>query len=287
MSIPKVPKSKKVREELSVLTQKSTGINAEISENDVSLLNVRRNAAKAYAEILAAKKRYSQAINDHKIFTNRKTSLIYRKEEVTRDIDSKEIELAVVIQEETEKSEKVTQKEQLKNAKKNKTEVEPILSRINKLPEDVVKIIGEYLTFNVRIELLESLQKTSTILNKMSPQMTHMFLCIICTSQEFVNLLPPEEAKRQIPTIHNEHGDLVQNPVFAPFYGRSRTNGYYVQEKIRIRYILNIAKEVNPQFVYHIMKTMRILCNPLKKYTIKYTTLIRDRAAKLTIPIPC
>ena len=271
MSTPKISKSEKVKKELEVLKQKKTAIKTEISYNTASLLNARRAATKAHADILEAKKKYSQAVNDQNIFTTRNITLSHKKSDVKRAIESKDIELAVVVQEEIEKAIIV---------KKKKEQLEPILARINKLPEDVVKIIGEYLPYIVRIELLEAVQKTSTILNKMSLEMMHMFLSILCTEQHFVNLLPPEEAIKQIPKIRDEEGQLVRNPAYAPFHNRS--NGY-AQDKFRIRYILNIAKEVNPQLVYNIIKTMRILYNPSKKYFVKYTTFIRDRTAKLNI----
>lgn len=269
MSVAKVPKSEKVREELTALKAKDSSNETTLNHISLDILNSQRDAATAYAQMLDAKKRYRQSILDQRIFTSRKMDLVHNQATILREIEMKDIELSVVIQEEADK-------EKTKYVKANK--IEPILEKINKLPEDIVRIIGEYVPYSVRIELLESRQKTSTLLNKMTCDMSHMFLGIICTEPDFLKMLSPEEAMKQMPLIYDEYGEIVRNLNYSPFYGR---NYKHAQYNYRIRHILNLAKEVNPKFVYKIMKMIRILFNPLKKYIIKYTSTIPRRANAL------
>ena len=133
-----------------------------------------------------------------------------------------------------------------------------------------MRIIGEYLPYSVRIGLLESKKKTYDILSKMGVDMTFIFLEIISRDQDWLNILPYEDRMKEFRDIRDNTGQLVPNPLYSPFSSRSSKKAEDIR---RIKYILNVAKEVNPKFAYNTIKMFHILFNQNKNYRINYNNI--------------
>jgi len=270
-------KSDKVRELLADLQTKKESIYTELNETTSKLSTARRTTNRTFAQMMDVKKRYNDSVKEEQLLKKRKNKLKEQKDMLAKNMESKQIQLSLAMQEEMEQMDKNENKAAIKEQKKSELQ---LLKKIKKLPEEMVKIIGSYLPYTVRIQLLESRKKTSALLNKMSGEMVYHMLGMMCTEQEFVNMLPPEEAKKQLRYIRDEDtGELVANRSYSPFHLRSTTS---VENKQRIRYILNFTKELNSAFAYKITKMIHILFNPAKDYMIIYTMILRDRANQLS-----
>ena len=213
MSITRISNSDKVKKAISLLKEDLEKYVNELKENNWKIAHadkVEKDAKMRIVELDEEYKRvsqqYKQAQKDKQIYLLRNPHIINSQYIINTYIETKEIELSVVNYEEQEKGKGKGKKR------------EPILDKINKLPKDMVLLIGEYLPYSVRIELLESTKKTSLTLTKMPYTMMYMLLNIICTDKDFINLLTYEEAIKQIPKLPNESGELVINPLYKPFY---------------------------------------------------------------------
>ena len=263
MSITRISNSDKVKKAISLLKEDLEKYVNELKENNWKIAHadkVEKDAKMRIVELDEEYKRvsqqYKQAQKDKQIYLLRNPHIINSQYIINTYIETKEIELSVVNYEEQEKGKGKGKKR------------EPILDKINKLPKDMVLLIGEYLPYSVRIELLESTKKTSLTLTKMPYTMMYMLLNIICTDKDFINLLTYEEAIKQIPKLPNESGELVINPLYKPFYLKDFGCDISRDIKLRIKYIIHLAKEANAKFAYNIMKLIRVLFNTSKKYII-------------------
>jgi len=164
--------------------------------------------------------------------------------------------------------------EEKKKLSKRKDTPDSILTNLNYMPEDVVRIIGEFLPYTIRIFLLESRRPINSILNKLSAQVLRESLVIICITPDFLRLLPYEEAMKEILMYDGEE----LNPSYNPLCKFGDT---LKEVKTKFKYIINLAKERNPKFAYNILKTIHILFDPVKKYTTN--SMIRRRRIPFVI----
>jgi hypothetical protein len=142
---------------------------------------------------------------------------------------------------------------------------DPLLQKINRLPEDVVNFISTFLpddvVFDIRVRDLEKRKATKSLLSRCEPELKARILTRFSTVPEFLSLLPWEERYIQIREIDGE-----VNPSWNPYYWiwcDSMLN-------VKILNLINMAKASNPKFAYEILRWVHILIDPTKKYKLKY-----------------
>jgi hypothetical protein len=185
----------------------------------------------------------------------RNQDLKFRKAYILATIENINIRLQLALSDEAKKK-SVT--------KKDAESEKALLKKINRLPEDLVRIIGEYLPYSLRIDLIAASRKTTItgLLGKMPAHIMELFVLQIRQTSGFLQVLPYELAKQEVTTFPNEKGVVVRNGSYKP-----RFIHYNVKDsKERIKYILDISKKSNPKFYYTIMRMIMILFNPEKKY---------------------
>lgn len=152
---------------------------------------------------------------------------------------------------ETIREEKQTKK--LDKMKINKQSL--LLKKIQKMPYDVMLIIRSYLSYDVRVALIED--KFSSIMAKCkgtyAPSMYVAFLNFTATCPEILYLLSRKEARHQIPSLtprgyHWRHLTYCLSP----------KNGKPLSQiiKNRILWLSKLAVKYNPELAYKIMKTI-------------------------------
>jgi hypothetical protein len=121
---------------------------------------------------------------------------------------------------------------------------EPILQAIQKLPEELVKVIYEYLPWDVRVSLLEcSLPSTAGLLHRIS--VADRFWMQIRRMPGVLRLLPET---------------VVSNEVSVFSFNSNMT------QKQKIKYVISRAKAENPKLAYEILRLIHVLIKPNKKY---------------------
>jgi hypothetical protein len=190
------------------------------------------------------------------------------------------IEYAVMAKTEQEKEEKKAFKKETDALKKKGQKSEPILDRVDLLPEAVVSIIASYLTYDVRIKLLESRGPIKTYLDCLR-SWSREYLFILCRQKEFLTLFEDiNEALCQVAFLKNG----IPNPKYIQSWlhvgGRNQKASVN-----KILHMINLAKERNPKFAYQILSLFYIKIDPMKRYTIKNydTWLQEDVPRQLTI----
>ena len=190
------------------------------------------------------------------------------------------IEYAVTLKTEQEKEEKKAFKKETDALKKKGQKSEPILDRVDLLPEAVVSIISSYLTYNVRIKLLESRGPIKTYLDCLR-SWSREYLFILCRQKEFLTLFEDiNEALCQVAFLKNGIPNPTYNQSWLHVGGRNQKASVN-----KILHMINLAKERNPKFAYQILSLFYIKFDPMKRYTIKnYDTWYQDAVpAQLTI----
>ena len=146
----------------------------------------------------------------------------------------------------------------LKDKKKSKNKnylSEAILNKLSKVPDEIKRIIREFLPYDVRVSLLDD--KFKYIIDQYhckkapSSMMLRSFLDYIATQPEFLRLLTRKEARHQIPYLtprgfkwrqYSWEG-LVNHPKLI--YNK-------------ILWATEMSKIGNPKFAYKIMKTVTV-----------------------------
>ena len=223
--------------------------------------------------MMDARRNHEDLVELQNVYQEKK---VYQKREkncAVGRIRGREMELLVLLREEQiNKEAKANAKTKTKTKKGKKTKIQDqdddIFTRVNKLPEEMIRIIGEYLPCTLlHIQLLESCVKTSVLIRKMSAPMSVMFLRKIGKMPGLLKLVSPsyEHAKRQIRYLPDESGTLTRNLD----YQESIINEFSAnQNKQHIKFIFYTAREANPEFAYQILRLMHILIKPNKKYNI-------------------
>ena len=209
---------------------------------------------------------------------------IKRDKEIVRNAQHQafdlKIEYAVMSKTEQEKEEKKAFKKETDALKKKGQKSEPILDRVDLLPEAVVSIIASYLTYNVRIKLLESRGPIKTYLDCLR-SWSREYLFILCRQKEFLTLFEDiNEALCQVSHLKNHIPNPKYNQSWLDMGGRNQKASVN-----KILHMINLAKERNPKFAYQILSLFYIKIDPMKRYTIKnYDTWLQEAAPRqLTI----
>jgi len=177
--------------------------------------------------------------------------------------------------EETEKAEALkitvkTAKAQAVLAKKNMKKgvySEPILAKVNKLPEVLVEIIGTYLPYDTLNELLsEDLWRRVVRIG--DKNMLLGFIKEMTSRPKYLTLLPREEARKKVRYLQSG----VANPEYR--WTSYCINGF-TRLKTEIYDTIILAKAGNPQFAHSVLKTVAVL-NSRKWKEYKYGPEIRD-----------
>lgn len=199
-------------------------------------------------DVLKAKKKELERI--------RNQDLRFQKSYILVTIENINISLQLALSDDEAKKKSVT--------KKDSESEKALLKKINRLPEELVRIIGEYLPYSLRIDLIAASRKTTItgLLGKMPAHIMELFVLQIRQTPGFLQVLPYELAKQEVTTFPNEKGIVVRNGSYHPRFVHSNVK----DSKERIKYILAISRKSNPKFYYTIMRMIMILFNPEKKY---------------------
>jgi len=217
-----------------------------------------------------AKKNLKDAEKCLRISHKRMCQTGYRQRYLRLENDNLTIKIKSLHQEEqlkfVEKEEEKIKKEVQKEKRKNPHYYsEEILKNVSKLPEEIKRIIHEYLPYNVRVALIQHQSKAiitsfkgieKNVQNVHNHFMFISFLDRIATDPEFLHLLTREEAREQIPflTLYDEKKQYTYC-------------GYTYNLKVlknKILWAMEMAKVGNPKFAYKIMKMIIILGKPNK-----------------------
>ena len=163
-----------------------------------------------------------------------------------------------------------TAKSQTALAKKNMKKgvySEPILAKVNALPEVIVNIVGSYLTYETLNELLSEnlMHRVVKIGDK---NMLLQFIKEVTSKPKYLTLLPREEARKKVVRLSN--GDF--NPQYSWFSYCLRS---CKQLKTEIYDTIMLAKARNPQFAHSVLKTVAVLNTKKWRYN-KYVPRIRE-----------
>jgi hypothetical protein len=239
-----------------------------------------RRVEDLYWDCKEAKEQLYKAKKEQK----KKDELVKKTKESVRNTQHQaldlKIEYAVMSKTEQEKEEKKAFKKETDALKKKGQKSEPILDRVDLLPEEVVSIIASYLTYDVRIKLLESRGPIKTYLDCLR-SWSREYLFILCRQKEFLTLFEDiNEALCQVSHLKNH----IPNPKYKKSWlhmgGRNQKASVN-----KILHMINLAKERNPKFAYQILSLFYIKIDPTKRYTIKnYDTWLQEAVPRqLTI----
>jgi len=181
---------------------------------------------------------------------------------------------------EEEKQTKKEYKKEVAGLKKKGQKSEPILDRVDLLPEVVVSIIASYLTYDVRIKLLESRGAIKTYIDCLR-SWSREYLFILCRQKEFLTLFEDiNEALCQVAHLKNHIPNPKYDQSWLHMGGRNQKASVN-----KILHMINLAKERNPKFAYQILSLFYIKIDPMKRYTIKnYDTWLQEAVPRqLTI----
>lgn len=220
----------------------------------------------AYYDLQEVKQSYKRAQKERKIVDDnikkQKKLLLYA------EINASNLKIQQTLLQ-TKEEERQTKKTEKKVPKGQKSE--PILNKVELLPEALVQIIGSYLTYEVRNKLLEksygSIRKYLTGLNGL---IVNRFL---------LNFYRDPEALKTYDSVEEALASVkwITPNALNPKYKRipqlttlNRSDMYNY-----ILYMIDQAKKKNPKFAYSIMSKIYILINPKKKYRTLYDPPIR------------
>lgn len=214
-----------------------------------------------------AKKNLEETEKCVRISYKRMSESNYKQRQLTIKIANLKIKIKYLHQEGQlkliEKEEKKIQKQVQREKRKNPDYLsEEILKSVSKLPEEIKRIVCEYLPYNVRVALIEHQSKIivksfkGTKIELFKHFMFISFLERIATDPEFLRLLTMEEAREQIPllTLYDERTQYAYI-------------GYTYSLKIlknKILWAMEMAKIGNPKFAYKIMKMLIVLGKSFK-----------------------
>ena len=164
----------------------------------------------------------------------------------------------------------------LANTKKNKNYFsESVLKKLSTLPDEIKRIVCEFLPFNVRVNLLEDKFKsivTRYYTAKPLPKTTMLtaFLDYIATQPEFLGLLTRKEARHQIPSL------TPRGMIWRHYYYCGEVSKYPKLLYNKILWATEMATIGNPKFAYKIMKTIIVFGEVEGKYKVSPTVTAKN-----------
>ena len=260
MATTTLKKKASLKKLLDELQTKEAQINHLKDNNETALSTAKQAMNRAYFQMMEAKRRFEASLKNEEHLTSKQELIQEDLREIEEDIYLTSLEL---------KNAEYEERQQVSNthAKEKKQESQLLAKITKRLPEELVQVIREFLPPSVYIKLLDTSRhiksyKTSTLLRKMHGKVAKIFLTKICTNPLFLTLILRKDAIREIPFIQANIN--IVNPEYNPFWETYSAT----ENKTKLTYLLNVAKEHNPKFALEIMKWIHILYNPLKKYKI-------------------
>ena len=165
---------------------------------------------------------------------------------------SLEIELSVALTSPAERK-KITKKN-VENINKG-IFTDPLLRKVNQLPEVVVDLISTYLPLDVKIELIESSTTTEKLLSQCNANLCKTLLKSFCRTRRFLSVLFQKQ------TI--QHDALTHLDVYYEYCCTVK------EARVKIMYLIDAGKLFSPRLAYHMLKTLHILIDPSKKNNLK------------------
>jgi hypothetical protein len=147
-----------------------------------------------------------------------------------------------------------TEKAQAALARKNMKKgvySEPILAKVNKLPEVIVELIGTYLPYETLNELLSQDLKRRVI-RIGDRKMLLRFILEVTSQPKYLTLLPREEALKKVRFLRGG----AHNPSYSWI-------SYWLHDFKKLKTViydtLVLAKAGNPEFAHSVLKTVAVL----------------------------
>lgn len=146
-----------------------------------------------------------------------------------------------------------------KNKIKTKKESESILQKVQNMPSEIVQIIWSYLPNDVKNILLD-IQFKSILNSRINHEVKNGLLTMMVRSVSFLLIVPIHVAKLQI------NDSLDSEPYDAEIYKCAIIN-------LKLRDVIQMAKEKDPNFAYQILRKSLMLIKPNKKYKLNLAAL--------------
>ena len=269
MSVKRTP-IEKAAERVNMLSLRKTEASAAFSTKQRVLKQVHswldaHQSVTAHANMAAAKRTAELKAEAARV-RKEVRSLRSATRKSMRDIYVAELRMTVLVDANKQKEEAKTNAEIVKKLKKGQFS-DPLLQKINRLPEDVVNFISTFLpddvVFDIRVREFENRKATKSLLSRCEPELKARILHHFSTVPEFLSVLPWEERYIQIREIEGQ-----VNPSWNAYYwvwSNSMLN-------VKILNLINMAKASNPKFAYEILRWFHILIDTTKKYKLKYNS---------------
>jgi hypothetical protein len=246
---------------LTQLREEQDKATTEYMDNVVALKPLQDEMARLEAELEKMQRRYA-AVKEkaHKIaskisiYTHINNSIVIAIE----DLEKAEAQQAAL------KTEKAQAALARKNMKKG-VYSEPILAKVNKLPEVIVELIGAYLPYETLNELL-SQDLWRRVVRIGDRKMLLRFILEVTSQPMYLTLLPREEALKKVRFLRGG----AHNPSYSWI-------SYWLHDfkklKTAIYDTLLLAKAGNPQFAHSVLKTVAVLNS--RKWRVNKSALER------------
>jgi hypothetical protein len=272
MATTTLKKTASLQQFVNTLQTKKAGIAKHLQDNEAALKSSKHNTTRAFAQMMDAKRRYEDSLKNEQTLMMKQEVIQEDLLEVAEDIYLASLELKNAEYEERNQ----VSNDKAKHAKEKKQESQILAKITKKLPEELVQVIREFLPPSVYIKLLDNPSpnkntnsllpsaryKTSALLRKMHGKVAKIFLTKICMNPLFLTLISRKDAIKEVPFI--QANETIVNPEYNPFWETYSA----LENKTKLTYVLNKAKEMNPKFALEIIKWIHILYNPSKKYKI-------------------
>jgi hypothetical protein len=222
-------------------------------ENDV-YQDAIRAFDEAKARMNAAQERMKEAAKLTKGLASDYGSLVKNKAKVTDEMLDMRLKINTIELEQNLAAVNEEEKQVKKKAKKY-TISDSLLRKIQRMPDELMRLIRNYLPYDVRISIIKD--SFNSVMNKCSgPEPAYLFVSFLnyaATCPEFLPLLSRKEARHQIPSL-TPRGYHWR----AYTYCVCRKTGNPVTKlvKNKINWLVELAQASNPKFAYKVMKTV-------------------------------
>lgn len=139
---------------------------------------------------------------------------------------------------------------------------EPILHKIQKLPDEMIRIIGSYLPYSVLNKLIESKYQLTPILNNLNKHIYQRLFQTACGNPNIKTVMTTKMMEYQ---YHHIHGQRNSN--YSPYWNQTVNLKYH---RLKFLQLIYLAKEHNPEYAYRMLKTIYILLKPDKQYIMNW-----------------
>jgi hypothetical protein len=141
-------------------------------------------------------------------------------------------------------------------------EPEPILTRIMKLPDELIRMIKTFLPYTVKNNLILSKYNLSKTIYKLDPCVLQRIFQDTCSSKKIKTVMTRDAFIAQCHHI-NHH----LNPKYSPYW---RQNFNSKHHRDNFLYLIYLLREKNPEYAYRILKTICTLFKPNNRYWVNW-----------------